>query len=37
MKFNICIIVTDKLGSIMVYPTYDTWSESTWSRECFST
>jgi len=35
-----CLFVTDKLGSCTVYTphisTYDTHSESAWSRECFN-
>jgi len=30
------LFVTDKLGSLKVYPTNYTHSESAWCRECFS-
>jgi len=29
------MFVTDKLGSLYGLPTYDTYSESAWSCECF--
>jgi len=34
---HLCLFVTDKLGSLTIYPRYDTYSESSWFRESFDT